>query len=280
MDESAHDYRFHHGFALFQRYIQGLGRHPRTGKKKGGIKVHSIIHANEGVPCDVQFTLAATNDSFMLAPRHYSHGQIIAMARAYINYAKFEELSERDVVYVTKLKKSLAYETKMDLMYQNEQGHMQYREQIVVFRKGEVSHIAQIITYVDRKKGKAKLTSLLTNDFDMDIEIIIEIYKRRWQIESLFKQIKQNFPLRYFYGESTNAIKIQIWVTLIAKLLLTLLQISLKRSWSFSGLASIIRIILMYYLNLESFLNDPESDLRRMIEKAREAPPEPSIFDY
>ena len=113
----------------------------------------------------------------------------------------------------------------------------------------------------------------------MDIEDIIEIYKRRWQIESLFKQIKQNFPLRYFYGESANAIKIQIWVTLIANLLLTLLQKSLKRSWSFSGLASIVRIILMYYLNLESFLNDPESDLRSMIEKARESPPEPSIFD-
>ena len=131
----------------------------------------------------------------MLAPRHYSHGQIIAMDRAYINYAKFEELSERDVVYVTKLKKSLVYETKMDLMYQNELGQMQYREQIVVFRKGEISHIARIITYVDIKKGRAKLISLLTNDFDMDIETIIEIYKRRWKIESLFKQIKQNFPL-------------------------------------------------------------------------------------
>ncbi|MEO4796994.1 transposase [Bacteroides uniformis] len=44
----------------------------------------------------------------------------------------------------------------------------------------------------------------------MELEIIMAIYHRRWQIESLFKQIKQNFPLRYFYGESANAIKIQI----------------------------------------------------------------------
>ena len=200
--------------SLFSNAIfRGVGRHPKTGKKKGGIKVHSVIHANEGVPCDVQFTSAATNDSFMLASRHYSRGQIVAMDRAYVNYAKFEELSERDVAYVTKLKKSLVHEIKLDLMYQNEQGQMHYREQIVVLRKGDVSHIARIITYVDIKKGKAKLISLLTNDFDMDIEIIIEIYKRRWQIESLFKQIKQNFPLRYFYGESANTIKIQIWVT-------------------------------------------------------------------
>ena len=71
------------------------------------------------------------------------------------------------------------------------------------------------------------------------------IYLRRWQIESLFKQIKQNFPLRYFYGESANAIKIQIWVTLITNLLLSLFQSSLERRWSFSGLATMVRIVLM-----------------------------------
>ena len=70
---------------LFSNLLfKGVGRHPKTGKKKGGIKVHSVIHANEGVPCDVQFTSAATNDSFMLAPNIYRSGEIIAMDRAYI----------------------------------------------------------------------------------------------------------------------------------------------------------------------------------------------------
>ena len=96
---------------------------------------------------------------------------------------------------------------------------------------------------------------------------------RRWQIESLFKQIKQNFPLRYFYGESANAIKIQIWVTLIANLLLSVLQSTLQRRWSFSGLATIVRIILMYYLNLEKLLNQPDADLKIMLAEASESPP-------
>ena len=88
--------------SLFSNAIfKGVGRHPRTGKKKGGIKVHAVIHANEGVPCDVQFISAATNDSFMLAPSHYKRDGIAAMDRAYINYAKFEELTGRGVVYVT-----------------------------------------------------------------------------------------------------------------------------------------------------------------------------------
>lgn len=197
---------------LFSNAIfKGVGRHPKTGKKKGGIKVHSVIHANEGVPCDVRFTSAATNDSFMLAPSHYQHDEILAMDRAYVNYEKFEELTDRNVVYVTKMKKNLNYEILVDCMDMNRDGKMEYREQVVVFRKGDISHIARIITYVDIRKDKQpKLISLLTNDFDVPLETIVSIYRRRWQKESLFKQIKQNFPLRYFYGESANAIKIQI----------------------------------------------------------------------
>ena len=260
---------------LFSNAIfRGVGRHPKTGKKKGGIKVHAVIHANEGVPCDVQFTSAATNDSFMLAPSHYKRDEITAMDRAYINYAKFEEMTDRGVIYVTKMKKNLSYEVLVDCMHQNPRGVMEYREQVVVCRKDDINHIARIITYVDIKKGKQpKLISLLTNDFDMPLETVVAIYRRRWQIESLFKQIKQNFPLRYFYGESANAIKIQIWVTLIANLLLSVLQSRLIRRWSFSGLATIMRIVLMYYLNLEKFLNQHDADLNIMLAEVSESPP-------
>ena len=117
--------------SLFSNVIfKGVGRHPKAGRKKGGIKVHSVIHANEGVPCDVRFTSAATNDSFMLAPTYYQHKEIVAMDRAYVNYEKFEELTDRNVVYVTKKKKSLRYETQVDCMEMNTEGKMEYREQV------------------------------------------------------------------------------------------------------------------------------------------------------
>ena len=266
---------------LFSNAIfKGVGRHPKAGKKKGGLKVHAVIYANEGVPCDVRYTSAATNDSFMLAPSHYSRNEITAMDRANINYVKFEELTDRGVIYVTKMKKNLKYEVLVDCMHQNPQGLMQYRELVVVFRRDDISHIARIITYVDIKKGKQpRLISLLTNDFDMPPETIVSIYRRRWQIEMLFKQIKQNFPLKYFYGESANAIKIQIWVTLIANLLLSVLQSTLKRRWSFSGLATIVRIVLMYYLNLEKFLNQPDADMNILLAKASESPPQEHEID-
>ena len=267
--------------SLFSDAIfKGVGRHPKTGRKKGGMKVHAVIHANEGVPCDVRFTSAATHDSFMLAPSHYGRDEILAMDRAYFDYSKFEEMTARGVVYATKMKKNPSYETLSDCMVQNEDGLMAYRVQAVVFRKGTTNHRARIITYMDVKEGKRpKPVSLLTDDFDMPIETMVDIYRRRWQTESLFKQIKQNFPLRYFYGESENAIKIRIWVTLIANLLVSLLRCGLSRRWSFSGLATIVRLVLMYYLNMEKFFNQPDTDLNGMLEEMAASPPaEGTVF--
>ena len=256
---------------LFSNLLfKGVGRHPKTGKKKGGIKVHTVIHANEGVPSDIRFTSAATNDSFMLKPSSLSKGDIVAMDRAYIDYEKFEQLTNNQVIYVTKMKKSLKYEILSDTIYQAPEGVMEVRVQEVKFTKkkqdGEtITHHARIITYVDVKKHK--LVSLLTNDKEFDPSEIIEIYRQRWEIELLFKQIKQNFPLRYFYGESANAIKIQIWVTLIANLLLMVMQKQLKRPWNFSGLATMVRITLMHYVDFYSLFNFPEKDWKDLLDK-------------
>ena len=259
---------------LFSNLIfKGVGRHPKNGKKKGGIKVHTVIHANEGVPSDIRFTSAATNDSFMLKPSSLSKGDIIAMDRAYIDYEKFEQLTEKQVIYVTKMKKSLKYEILGDTIYQTPEGVMEVRVQEVRFTKkkqgGEtIVHNARIITYVDVRKHK--LISLLTNDMEFDPSEIIEIYRRRWEIELLFKQIKQNFPLKYFYGESANAIKIQIWVTLIANLLLMVMQKQLQRPWSFSGLATMVRITLMDYVDFYSLFNFPEKDWEDILAKTEQ----------
>jgi hypothetical protein len=267
---------------LFSNLLfKGVGRHPKTGKKKGGIKVHTVIHANEGVPSDIKFTSAATNDSFMLQPATLHKGDIIAMDRAYIDYGKLEEMTQRGVLYVTKMKKNLKYNVLSDTMYQTSDGLMEVRIQQVSFtrhlKEKDIIHHARIITYVDEKKKK--LIPLLTNDTESDPTEIIDIYRKRWEIELLFKQMKQNFPLKYFYGESANAIKIQIWITLIANLLLMVMRKGLTRPWSFSGLATMVRITLMYYVDFYSLFNNPEKNWKTYLKEASDSPPEPTLFD-
>ena len=101
------------------------------------------------------------------------------------------------------------------------------------------------------------------------------IYKRRWQIELLFKRIKQNYPLRHFLGDNENAIKIQAWCALIADLIIKIVQSKIKRNWSFSGITSMIRIHLMSYIKLFRFLDNPD---KYVINNITTQPRPPTLF--
>jgi hypothetical protein len=263
--------------SLFSNVLKGVGRHPKSGKKKGGIKVHTALRAEEGLPYAIHFTSAATHDHIMLKKLQLSNGAFLAMDRAYIDYKVFEQFTQQNVFYVTKMKKNQRYKQGNSHYLVNKEGLVELQDEHVIFSKDDIQHQSRKITYWE--KGKLQPAVFLTNNFDLDAAEIIAIYKRRWQIELLFKQLKQNFPLKYFYGESVNAIKIQIWITLIANLLLTVIKKKVKRDWSFSNLVTMIRQTLMYYINLYHFCEDPEKAWLAIIKQKDKSPKIPTLFD-
>lgn len=240
---------------LFSTILKGAGRNPKHGKKKGGIKAHCVIRYDEWAPHFVDFTSAATHDIRTLKELHLPAGSFIAMDRAYIDYAEMERLSQDKVFYVTKMKKNLVYRTLSSKTLMTPDGLVEMIISRVQFAKDGVTHISRMIEYWN-KDGKH--ATLLTNNFELSEREILGVYDNRWQIELLFKQLKQNFPLKYFYGESVNAIESQIWVCLIANLLLTVVNRKVKRRWAFSNLVTAVRQMLMYYVNILSFLENPE----------------------
>jgi transposase len=263
--------------SLFSNVLKGVGRHPKSGKKKGGIKVHTLLKAQEGLPYDVHFTSAATHDHVMLHKLKLTNGSFLAMDRAYIDYKVFEQLTQQGVFYVTKMKKNQRYQEQQGCYYVNSEGRIVLNDSEVIFTKEALTHQSRKVSYWE--SGKAQPVVLLTNNFELPAEEIIEIYHRRWQIELLFKQLKQNFPLKYFYGESENAIKIQIWVALIANLLLSVVKRKIQRKWSFSNLVTMIRQALMSYINLYSFCEQPEKAWLALIKARQKSPPIPTLFD-
>ena len=262
--------------SLFSNVLKGAGRNPKKGKKKGGIKVHTVLKAQEGIPHSIHFTSAATHDHVMLSKLKLSQGVFIAMDRAYIDYRVFEQFSQDGVFYVTKMKKNLRYKKLDGHIEMNLDGLAVLTDHQVLFEKDKVKHLSRRIEYWPDKKKYSVV--LLTNNFELEPAEIIEIYKRRWQIESLFKQLKQNFPLKYFYSDSINAIKSQIWITLIANLLLTVVKKRIKRTWSFSGLATMIHQMLMSYINIYAFLENPEKAWLEILHNRNTSPPIPSLF--
>ena len=181
-------------------------------------------------------------------------------------------MTEKCITYVTKMKSNLKYRLISSVCRVQPRGLVEVIISTVEFEKGDMRHKARMIEYW--REGCKRSQTLLTNNFELDYEEIIEIYERRWQIELLFKQLKQNFQLRYFYGESVNAIKTQIWTTLIANLLLMLVKRRVKRKWSFSGLAIVIRQTLMHYINMWAFLEEPEKTWVEINQLYKHKPPE------
>jgi len=86
-------------------------------------------------------------------------------------------------------------------------------------------------------------------------------------------------PLQLPQRRSANAINIQIWVILIANLLLMVLQKRIKRNWSFPNLATMVRIMLMYYIDCYSFFEHTEKDWLKILDTHNNPPAEPSLFD-
>jgi len=255
--------------SLFKDILKGVGRNPKEGKKKGGIKAHTIIKASENVPCLIRYSEAARHDHmFLKEVLSLTPGSIITFDKGYVDYAKYEEFTENTIWYVTRLKDNALFDARkeFDIPDDADSGVLKDEEIILYYGdKKKEEHRARRIAYWDSENER--LFEFITNNFELSAEKIALIYKKRWQIELLFKQLKQNFPLKYFLGDNENAIEIQIWTAMLANLLITLVRSRIKRRWAFSNLVSIIRQQLMNYINIYCFLEDPEGSWREIIEE-------------
>ncbi len=251
--------------SLFQDILKCVGRMPANGKRKGGIKMHTVINVDEMVPKMVWFTSAATHDHYLLEKLRFDPNTIYVFDKGYNDYVAFRRFCDNKTGFVTRVKDNAVYSIE-EVLHIDECIHSGVLEDAIIELKvddnGKSSTLKlRKVTFYDRVL-KRKF-EFLTNLFEMRPDLIAAIYKLRWQIELLFKQLKQNFPLKYFLGDNENAIKIQIYCALIVNLLLTVVQKQLKRPWSFSNLVSFCRIHLFNYLHLMRFLENPEKDWLR-----------------
>lgn len=248
--------------SLFKDILEGVGRNPKTGQKKGGIKVHTVVNADEIVPELVWFSEAKKHDHQFLDKLQCDENTIYVFDKGYNDYKAFKHFTNQKTGFVTRIKDNASYFNieSLDIGEHIHSGVL--RDEIIeieVKKDKETSKLKlRKVVFYDRVNKRE--FEFLTNLFDMRPDLIAALYKIRWQIELLFKQLKQNFPLKYFLGDNENAIKIQIYCVLIVNLLLAVIKKRLKRHWAFSNLVSFCKIHLFNYINLMKFLENPEKD--------------------
>jgi Transposase DDE domain/Domain of unknown function (DUF4372) len=252
--------------SLFQEVLRTSGKNPENGKRKGGIKVHTLIRSDHDVPSMIRLTAATANDSQFLREVRLPKGSIIVFDRGYYDFTALNRFTSDSITWVTRLRKLFAYDIIEDLK-PSKNTDIKSDEHILLGHRSSVRVKARLIKFCDPLSGEHY--EFLTNNFKMSAINIASLYKKRWQIELLFKRMKQNYPLKYFLGDSPNAIKIQIWCTLIADLLLKIIKKGTAAKWSFSNLAAMIRLHLMTYIDLVGFLKSPEKALLKLFLKSK-----------
>lgn len=244
--------------SLFSDIIKGVGRNPINGKKKGGIKMHTMINAKEDVPCLVRFTSAATHDHTFLKELSLKKGSFVVFDKGYVDYMQYYKWTLEDIYFVTRQKENAHY-TSLEEFDISDDIHPSILkdERININKNGQSIELRRVAFYHTEQK---KVYEFISNNFEIDADKIADIYKQRWQIEILFKRLKQNFPLKYFFGDNQNAIEIQIWVSLIIQLIMLVIQRKADKKWAFSNMMSVIKYHLMTYIDLFKFLKNPEAN--------------------
>ena len=247
---------------LFKDILKCVGRKPINGKNKGGIKVHLQIRADYNLPTLVKFTDATVHDSNFIQHVSFNQDTIYCFDKGYVDYELFERFNKEQIPFVTRIKDNAKFISQEEYSLDNctdnavlkdEQIALDIRENGIIVRQLPLRRIA----YWSEQHHKCY--EFITNIYDLQPEQIAQIYRQRWKIELLHKQLKQNFPLNYFLGDNENAIIIQIWCTLIYNLLITIIQRKVeKKKWAFANLCSLIRTHLFNYINLKSFLKNPQ----------------------
>jgi hypothetical protein len=253
--------------SLFSSVLQSTGSFGLNGKKKGGVKAHFLVRAKDNVASFVRLTKGKENDNKFLGHINLPAGSIVVMDRAYRNYQQFIQWTQKQITWVSRLSIRMVYQIKEELPLTEAQLRAGVQKDFRIAlgnpRTADVNPIqeARLIIFYDAV-GQRKF-EFITNNFSYAASTIAAIYKKRWQIELLFKRIKQNFQLHYFLGDNENAIRIQLWTSLIADLLIKVIkdEADKKRKWSIANLASLIRLHLGTYINLYDFLANPDKTL-------------------
>ena len=199
----------------------------RFRKNKGGIKLHTLLDHDGHIPAFVQVSDAKTPDLVAARLLRLPPGSITVFDRAYIDFAWFGRLDQNDQFFVTRMKRNISY--KVIERREVDRSKRITSDQLILLtgaKAKECPIFLRKIGYRDPETGKHYV--FLTNIRHLVAKTICDIYHGRWQIELFFKWIKQNLKIKTFFGTSRNAVLTQVWIALIAVLLLAFCQSALK----------------------------------------------------
>jgi len=224
-------------------------------RTKGAAKLHLVLDHQGYLPQFVVVTAGSVPELNVARTWRFQPGTILVFDRGYVDYGWYEQLSRQGVFFVTRLRHDAHYRVLEERPCPQRGAIL--RDQLIHLGSHwyRQPHPLRRIE-VEVPPGQEPVT-LLTNHLGFGPTTLSRIYRDRWQVEVFFRALKQNLRVKSFVGTSPNALKIQIWVALIAMLLLKYLQLRASFGWSLSNLVALLRQQLFVYRDLFRWLDYP-----------------------
>ncbi len=227
----------------------------RYKKTKGAVKLHMVLDHSGLLPSYCHIEEAIKYDVVVARTLEFAPGTVVVFDRGYTDYNWYRTLTERGVVFVTRLKRKALYEVVEERPLPQRRGVT--RDVIVRLTSRRLKGEAPLFRIVEYCAPDGRTYEFFTNHLTFGATTIAAIYEQRWEIESFFKALKQNLKIKTFVGTSANALKTQIWTALIAMLILRFLQLRSTFGWALSNLVAMLRFNLFTHRDLWSWLNNP-----------------------
>lgn len=226
-------------------------------RTKGAVKLHLLLDHDGYLPCFAVITEGRRHEVKVAQTLRFPAGTILVIDRGYVDYAWFASLLQAGVFFVTRLKANAVY-TVLGIREVPAHRGIVRDELITLTGTGAAAkcpYALRRVEVTDPETGDPVV--FLTNHLTFGATTIAAIYKERWQIELLFKALKQNLKVKTFVGTSANALHTQLWTALIAMLVLKYLQLRSTFGWSLSNLVALLRMQLFTHRDLWAWLNEP-----------------------
>ncbi len=193
-------------------------------RTKGAVKLHLLLDHQGLLPSYAVITEGRVHEGRIAATLRFDPGTIVVFDRGYNDYDWFAVLDRQGVFFVTRMKDNTDCGV-LERRTVSERGPVQCDEIVFLYQLARADRDLFLRRIEVWDEAQQRTLVFLTNHRHFAASTIAAIYKQRWQIELLFKALKQNLRIKTFVGTSANALQIQIWTALIAMLLLKYLQL-------------------------------------------------------
>lgn len=234
-------------------------------KAKGGIKLHTLYDITTQIPAFIHITAATVNDMNAMDYIPYESDAYYIFDRGYVDYARLYKITLLSAYFVVRAKSNLKFRRIYSRKVDKSTGVQtdQIGKLTGFYVSKDYPEKLRRIKYYDSEMNRTFV--FITNNMMLTAQEIALLYKNRWQVELFFKWIKQHLKVKTFWGNSENAVRIQIYTAIITYCLVAIIGHDLKLERSTYEILQILGISLLDKTPVkELFTNTDYNDVKEL----------------